>query len=81
MAGVSDTHRDHLFVKFCRISLKHQSRDISEKSDFFLIKVLFGEISTFIENKSLIPKVSCVLLESLNIDLKKQQLLLPYHGD
>lgn len=83
MARVSDTHTDHLSVQFCRISLKHQSRDFSDKSELFFNKSTFWKnfYLTFIENKSLIPKVSCVLLESLNIDLKNQQLLLPYHGD
>lgn len=84
MACVSGTHTDHLSVQFCRISLKHQSRDFSEKSElFFFNKSTFWKnfYLTFIENKSLIPKVSCVLLESLNIILKNQQLLLPYHGD
>lgn len=69
MAGVPDIHTDHLSVHFCRISLKHQSRDFSEKSEFFFYKSTFWRnfYLTFIENKSLIPKVSCVLLESLNI--------------
>lgn len=79
MARVSDTHTDHLSVQFCRISLKHQSRDFSEKSEFFFNKSTFWKnfYLTFIENKSLIPKVSCVLLESLNIDLKTSSFYFP----